>query len=123
MAAPEVRECSADLDEGVACRAGYSSFWMTWDGRMLPCGMMPGPEAFPLKEGFTAAWEHIKKETRKIRLPKECAACAKREACAACAAVCVTETGKFDGVPEYMCRMTEEILEQMGRVAAERSKK
>ena len=123
MAALEVRECSADLDEGVACRAGYSSFWMTWDGRMLPCGMMPGPEAFPLQEGFTAAWEHIKKETRKIRLPKECAACAKREACAACAAVRVTETGKFDGVPEYMCRMTEEILKQMGRVAAERSKK
>ena len=123
LSAVEERECSADLDEGVSCRAGYSTFWMTWDGRMLPCGTMPGPEAFPLKEGFTAAWEHIKKETRKIRLPKECAACAKREACAACAAVRVTETGKFDGVPEYMCRMTEESLEQMGRVAAERSKK
>ena len=123
LSAVEPKDCAADLDEGVSCRAGYSTFWMTWDGRMLPCGMMPGPEAFPLKEGFTAAWEHIKKETRKIRLPKECAACAKREACAACAAVCVTETGKFDGVPEYMCRMTEEILEQMGRVAAERSKK
>jgi radical SAM protein with 4Fe4S-binding SPASM domain len=122
MSAPEERECSVDLDEGVSCRAGYSSFWLTWDGRMLPCGMMPGPEAYPLKDGFDAAWAYIKAETRKIRLPKECAACPKRKACAACAAVCVTETGRFDGVPEYMCRMTEAILEQLERVTGERSK-
>ena len=89
---------------------------------MLPCGMMPGPEANPLKDGFDAAWEYIKTETRKIRLPKACAACDKREVCAVCAAVCVTETGSFDGVPEYMCRMTEEILGQMAH-AAERSGK
>ena len=120
MSALDMRDCSADLDEGVSCRAGYSSFWLTWDGRMLPCGMMPGPEANPLKDGFDAAWEYIKTETRKIRLPKECAACAKRDVCAACAAVCVTETGRFDGVPEYMCRMTEEILQQT-MCAAERS--
>jgi radical SAM protein with 4Fe4S-binding SPASM domain len=122
MSLPEKRECSVDLDEGVSCRAGYSTFWITWDGRMLPCGMMPGPEAHPLKDGFDAAWEYIRTETRKLRLPKECAACTKREICAACAAVCVTETGRFDGVPEYMCRMTEEILEQTKRVAVERSK-
>ena len=122
MSAPQERECTVDLDEGVSCRAGYSTFWITWVGRMLPCGMMPGPEARPLTEGFDAAWEHIRTETRKIRLPKACAACAKREVCAACAAVCVTETGSFDGVPEYMCRMTEGILEQMGRLTGERSK-
>ena len=122
MSLPEKRECSVDLDEGVSCRAGYSTFWITWDGRMLPCGMMPGPEAHPLKDGFDAAWEYIRTETRKLRLPKECAACTKREICAACAAVCVTETGRFDGVPEYMCRMTEEILKQTKRVAVERSK-
>lgn len=122
MTAAEARECSADLDEGVSCRAGYSTFWLTWDGRMLPCGMMPYPEAKPLEIGFEAAWKQIKEQTRKIRLPKECATCAKRDVCAACAAVCVTESGSFEGVPEYMCRMTEETVKQMWRAYEERSK-
>lgn len=122
LAAPEERECAADLDEGVGCRAGYSAFWLTWDGRMLPCGMMPYPEARPLELGFDAAWEQIRAETRKIRLPKECAGCAKRKVCASCAAVRVTESGTFDGVPEYMCRMTEETVRQMWCAYEERSK-
>jgi hypothetical protein len=84
--------------------------------------MMPYPEARPLEIGFDAAWEHIKRETRKIRLPKECAVCAKRKVCPACAAVCVTETGSFEDVPEYMCRMTEETVARMGRACEERSK-
>jgi radical SAM protein with 4Fe4S-binding SPASM domain len=122
LSATEERECSADLDEGVSCRAGYSTFWVTWDGRMLPCGMMPKPEAYPLREGFGEAWEYIKRETRKIRIPRECAACPKRKVCGVCAAVCVTETGSFDAVPEYMCRMTEETLRRIRQGQEERSK-
>ena len=45
----EESDCSADLDEGVGCRAGSTAFWLTWDGRMLPCGMMPCPTAYPLE--------------------------------------------------------------------------
>lgn len=110
LTAVEPQECGADLSEGVSCRAGYSSFWITWDGKMLPCGMMPWPEAYPLKDGFEAAWEQIKAQTRKIRLPRECAECSRRQICPACAAVRVAETGAFDGVPEYVCRMTEETI-------------
>ena len=123
MVRTEARECSVDMDEGVGCRAGYSTFWVTWDGRMLPCGLMPGPEAYPLRDGFEQAWTYIRQETRKIRLPKECAACEKRDVCPSCAAVCVSETGRFDGVPEYMCRMTEETLRQMRQVSEERNGK
>lgn len=110
LTAVEPRECGADLSEGVSCRAGYSSFWITWDGKMLPCGMMPRPEAYPLKDGFEAAWEQIKAQTRKIRLPRECAECSRQQICPACAAVRVAETGAFDEVPEYVCRMTEETI-------------
>ena len=106
----EEEECSADLSEGVGCRAGRSSFWMTWDGRMLPCGMMPGPSARPLEIGFDAAWQQIRSETAKIRLPHECSACPKRKSCAVCAAVCVAESGTFDRVPEHLCRQTEAQL-------------
>lgn len=109
-------ECPVGPDEGVRCRAGSSSFWMTWDGRMLPCGMMPGPTAYPLEVGFEAAWETIKAETGKIRMPAQCTSCAKREVCPVCAAVCVTETGSFDQVPTYVCRQTDETIAETWRV-------
>jgi radical SAM protein with 4Fe4S-binding SPASM domain len=104
------RECSGDLDEGVTCRAGSTSFWMTWDGRMLPCGMMPGPTAYPLETGFAPAWEYIRQATAAIRMPSECQSCPKRKMCAVCAAICVSETGAFDKKPEYLCRMTDENI-------------
>ena len=112
MAALEtVREgCPLEEGEGVRCRAGSSSFWMTWDGRMLPCGMMPGPTAYPLEVGFDAAWDTIRAETAKIRTAPQCAGCPKKDVCSVCAAVCVTETGAFDRTPEYVCRMTDEII-------------
>jgi radical SAM protein with 4Fe4S-binding SPASM domain len=104
------RECSADLDEGVSCRAGTTSFWMTWDGRMLPCGMMPGPETFPVEVGFDAAWDTLRAETAKLPNPSKCTGCKYEPLCSVCSAVCVTETGRFDRVPEYVCRMTEETV-------------
>lgn len=119
--AVEEPECSADLDTGVSCRAGSSAFWLTWDGRMLPCGMMPGPTAYPLETGFEAAWDTIRRETAAIRMPAKCGACPKRKVCAVCAAVCVTETGRFDGVPEYVCRQTDETIRATWRAYQERN--
>lgn len=103
------KECSIDMEQGVRCRAGSSSFWMTWDGQMRPCGMMPGPTAYPMNVGFDAAWEIIREETRKILLPTKCNTCAKKEICGVCAAVTVAETGEFDKVPCYMCERTDAI--------------
>ncbi len=105
-------DCPVESDAGVRCRAGSSSFWMTWDGRMLPCGMMPGPVAYPLESGFQPAWEYILRETKAIRTPGKCVSCPKKAVCGVCAAVCLTETGHFDQVPEYMCRMTDGIIEK-----------
>ena len=114
------RECSVDADEGVGCRAGKTAFWMTWDGRMLPCGMMPYPAVYPLEQGFDRAWDELRAATGQIRLPGKCGSCPKRGACPVCAAVCITETGRFDGVPEYACAMTDEIIRQTVRAAKER---
>jgi radical SAM protein with 4Fe4S-binding SPASM domain len=120
LIADNTRNCTADLDEGVGCRAGYSSFWMTWDGRMLPCGMMPGPTTYPLEVGFDAAWEQLREKTKQIRMPNKCTTCPKRDVCSVCAAVCVTETGKFDGVPDYVCRQTEEMIRATQKAFEER---
>ncbi len=117
----EAPACLVETDEGIRCRAGTSSFWMTWDGRMLPCGMIPHPVAYPLESGFDAAWQTIRQETMAIRTGSQCASCPRRELCCVCAAACLTETGRFDGVPEYLCRMTDAIIEET-QLAYERRK-
>ena len=116
------RECSVDMNEGVGCRAGVTSFWMTWDGRMMPCGMMLKPEVRPLAIGFGAAWDALRRLTGQIRRPSACAVCPNHEICAVCAAVCVTETGAFDRVPEYVCRQTAAMVKETWAAYEERKK-
>lgn len=115
--------CPVEAGEGVRCRAGSSSFWMTWDGKMLPCGMMTTPVVYPLEVGFDAAWETIKEETSKIRTPVKCVSCDYKDICGACAAVYFTETGRFDGVPAYVCDRAKEIVAQTLRASEERKAK
>lgn len=119
LADMEQKECSADPDVGVGCRAGSTAFWMTWDGRMLPCGMMPFPETFPLEVGFDAAWDELRQRTAQLKTPVQCAGCKYRGVCSVCAAVCVAETGRFDGVPDYVCRMTEETVREFCQIDKE----
>ena len=103
--------CAHPEQEGVSCRAGRSSFWLTWDGRMTPCGTMDIQPSFPLRDGFASAWEEVRARTAAIRLPSECAACKMRKNCGVCAAVCKCETGRFDGKPEYLCAMSKSLAE------------
>lgn len=106
----EEPDCMIEADEGVRCRAGATSFWVTWDGKMLPCGMMTHPVADLLEEGFRQAWQTIRQQTAALRLPGKCTVCPKRPVCSVCAAVCQTETGSFDAVPEYLCRQVDETI-------------
>lgn len=113
-------ETCADVEqEGVMCRAGRSSFWLTWDGRMLPCGTMDVEAAYPLREGFEAAWNQVRERTAAIRLPAECAGCGMRKNCGVCAAICKGETGRFDGKPDYLCRMTASVCRETLALADE----
>lgn len=101
------------------CRAGRSSFWMTWDGRMLPCGVMEAGAAYPLREGFSAAWERVRGFAAAISGPEECASCPQRALCPVCPAACVGETGRFDCVPDYLCRMTGSMAQRLLEYAGE----
>ena len=68
-----------------------------------------------------ATWEQIKQSTKAIRMPSKCTTCAKRPLCPVCAAVCVTETGAFDQVPEYVCEQTQEMIDQTWALYCERN--
>lgn len=114
-------ECPVETEAGVKCRAGSTSFWITWDGAMMPCGMMTQPVVYPLETGFAPAWQSLRQQTQSIRTPRECTSCAYEPMCGVCAAVCVTETGHFDGVPFYVCEKTKAQVRLMTQLCAERN--
>lgn len=111
ICAPDSDVCEGTPGEKMACRAGRSSFWINWRGDMTPCGMMLQPVVSVRKLGFARAWEETKAATAQIRLPSACTQCGYQHMCHACAAMCVTETGAFDGKPEYVCGMTKATAE------------
>lgn len=106
--------CADGQGDPMHCRAGRTAFWVTWDGRMLPCGMFP-TEGFPIPQmGFDKAWEAVRRQCAQLRLPAKCNGCTYRKACPACAASCLTECGDASAAPAYICRMTSQ-LDQLTR--------
>ena len=100
-------DCGVVEGDHMRCRAGITSFWMTWEGKMLPCGMIPDKGKDPWEVGFDEAWENAKNIVSEITLPVKCAGCGKKDECKACAAMVYTETGTYDKVPQYRCDMTK----------------
>ena len=120
MPVPEQPEDCARLGDGIRCRAGKCSFWVTWQGALLPCGMFcqdNAPNVFEIP--FAAAWEQVKQETAAIRLPPECATCSAKDSCHACAAMVVTESGSYHQVPRYRCDMMHAYPAQWNRLKEE----
>ena len=114
------REFLTDECEGISCRAGLSSFWVTYDGKMTPCGMMTHP--FVEIKDFNGAWEYINKAREEIKMPRECKACEYRKNCDICAAVSLAETGDFSKVPEYACKKARAYWKQVQNLV-EKSRK
>jgi len=112
----------ADLEgtgEGIRCRAGKCSFWVTWTGEFMACGMMPESSQNVFDVGVQKAWENARSCAGAIRLPAKCAVCPARDNCKACAAMVYTESGNYHTVPEYRCAMTQAYPEACLQLADE----
>ena len=110
----EARPCQAgqyEQGEPMRCRAGRTSFWINWKGEMTPCGMMVTPSVYPFRDGLMPAWMELREKTEEIILPVGCRQCRMKDLCPVCAASVYAETGRFDEVPQYLCRMTRAKLE------------
>lgn len=107
--------CIDPVDGKIRCRAGRSSFWITWDGWMTPCGMMPEPKTDLTVQSLSAAWKALTVLAGEVRLSGVCDACPNLKICHPCAAIAYAETGKASGIPTYMCRAAQE----MRRIACE----
>lgn len=107
MAEPEGLECA------VKCRAGRSSFAINWQGSMQPCIMLQKISINVFEMGFEKAWEETVKAVDEIKVSKRCGTCNLRKLCQSCAASAFLETGKYDGVPKYLCDYTESIMKEI----------
>ena len=115
--------CVDPVDGKIRCRAGKASFWITWDGWLLPCGMMPEPRVDIMQMSFAEGWQKTCEAAASLRLSGVCDQCPDSELCHSCAAVAYTETGSVSGIPTYMCRYADRIrqlaLQELDKKATE----
>ena len=116
VAPPGLEEgCIDPVDGKIRCRAGKSSFWVTWDGWITPCGMMTEPKIELKGRSFEKAWQEVMDKSHRIELSGVCEKCPNMQLCHSCAAMAQTETGTFSGIPFYLC----ETVKEMKRLANE----
>jgi radical SAM protein with 4Fe4S-binding SPASM domain len=84
------------------CEAGMISYTITWDGKLIGCQMLGDCWTYPFEEGFRKAWEEFPGKVKLPPLPEKCSNCSL--SCCACPATRLAETGRLDGVPEYLCK-------------------
>lgn len=95
------------------CRAGRSSCWINWEGKMTACGMMDFPVATePFLNGFQPCWETLTETVRRQAVLHGCSGCAKKDLCHPCTAMIQAETGTVTEKAPYLCRMAE-VSEQI----------
>lgn len=115
-------ECVDPVDGKIRCRAGRASFWVTWDGWMTPCGMMPEPKVDLKEQTFSDAWQKLTDLTAAIRLSGLCDQCPSRDICHPCAAIAYAETGNFSGVPTYRCHAVQQMCKTALEIAKQSQK-
>lgn len=101
--------CYDPIDGRVRCRAGSASFWVTWDGFVTACGMMPQPRVELGSRDFAGVWRELTEKTAAMRLSGVCGRCENRELCHPCAAMAAAETGTAAGVPKYLCHVAKAL--------------
>lgn len=106
------RETASKNEENRAssCMAGRGAFWITWDGHMLPCGMLPSLGTNLREESFLECWSKMENLMQCVMLPKKCSGCSEKLICPVCAAVTYNIPGAPHTVPGELCRYIKSYL-------------
>lgn len=105
-------ECE-ELGSSMECMAGRSAFWVTWNGKLLPCGMINNISSDLKENGFPESWKYITKEISMVRMPAECSVCKAKNICRPCGAITFSESGDFSRKPQYLCDSTIAYIDFM----------
>lgn len=111
------------LNEGeqIRCRAGKSTFWIDWEGKMTACGIMDFPLAkFPFKDKFLDCWMDLTEQVRACTVLGNCQGCEKREVCYPCAAILYAETGDVNSKAPYLCGMADSTITHWKKMLIEK---
>lgn len=92
------------------CNSGKNSFFITWDGRMIPCPILSTPQSYPVKQGFTEAWRDLALKCSEVPTCKTCDKCVLKENCNSCPGRLLNETGSFQEPAPYLCELTRENI-------------
>lgn len=101
--------CQNSLNGSIKCQAGKTNFWVTWDGYLTPCGMMPEPKIDLYQYGFSESWDYLVEQSEQVAVSGTCNTCPNQKFCHSCAAVAMAETGTSEGIPTYLCKTVEEL--------------
>jgi MoaA/NifB/PqqE/SkfB family radical SAM enzyme len=85
------------------CTAGRCAFWFSWEGRMIPCGLMSELYTEPLKNGFEASWSELRNLCGAVPRSRECESCSLYEKCMTCPARRKLESGNYEMAALYLC--------------------
>lgn len=114
LAAP-VAEPSTD-SRAAACTAGRGSFWITWDGKMYPCGMLTSAVDVT-QQAFLPAWQQTREAIKGYLLPQACGTCRYQAVCPSCVAVSACDGPEGEQTPEQLCRRTKTYVSEFLRYA------
>ncbi len=107
--------CSDEATGQMRCLAGRSSSWVTWDGYLSLCGMMPNHRIDLRTTSAAEGWQKLTEIVSQIRLADACETCANRSICNVCAAVTYAESGTYHKPPQYLCETVEELRREAER--------
>lgn len=106
-ASPKIRKLST-MEHPFTCSVGSDSPWISWDGRMLPCGTFEEPATFPFLDGFEAAWSQLNTMVKLIPACEDCVGCDLQKYCYSCPARLKAETGSYTKKASYLCDLARE---------------
>ncbi len=89
------------------CAAGRYGFWLTYDGKMTPCGLLSDIYSDALSLGFAAAWNDIKEKCANVPTCLDCESCSFYSNCTICPARMKAETGSYEKAAPYICEYTK----------------
>lgn len=94
---------------GLDCRAGKSSCWINWAGRMTACCVMEKPaiQVAGTKTTVAEAWKQLVAECEQLEKHTECEGCRLRPLCNVCYAAACHEK-KVAGSLDFLCKMAAE---------------
>ena len=102
-----------EYPKGISCMAGNCAFQISWQGELHPCLSLTEPSANVFKEGFKKSWKKISEQSKTLCTNKKCCTCSLRPVCKTCVAAAHLETGAYEGVSEYLCKMAEHMVKRL----------